>query len=506
MKLMRSTQPQRDAAGRGGRPDVNAPCSAPIARDAATFPVRKAGKMRLTMALLLAAFALPAAGLQAADVDLKLLHQGEQVAIASDCQACHTAPGSKTPYSGGYAIASPIGVIYATNITPAQGGIGGYSEAQFSAAVRDGVRADGAQLYPAMPYTSYGKMTDEDLHALYYYFTHGVQPVEQANPQTRLPFPFSLRFSMKFWNLLFADGARYQYDNRQSAEWNRGNYLVNGLAHCNTCHTPRGVLMQEKSALPLAGGPLGSWYAPNITSDPISGIGGWRDDELVQYLKTGRAAGKNQAAGGMAEAVENSLQYLPDDDLQAIATYLKSTAPLRDEGDTRPAHAWGQADNVENSVRGRNPATASNSLTNGAALFSGNCASCHQPDGAGSQNQAYPSLFHNTATGLQSPNNLIAAILFGVQRKTADGEVLMPGFSSPSYVDKLSDQQVADISNYVRQHYGNPAGEVTAGDVAWVRKGGHPPLLAQLQPWILPGGAVVVVLILLLVLYRARRR
>lgn len=444
---------------------------------------------------------------QAETPNSDLLSRGEQVAIASDCQACHTAPGSKNAFSGGYGIASPMGTIYSTNITPGTRGIGQYSEAEFSNAVRLGERADGAKLYPAMPYTSYSKMTDEDLHALYYYFMHGVKPVEQANQQTELPFPFNLRFSMTFWNLLFADKEPYQNDASQSAEWNRGNYLVNGLAHCNTCHTPRGVLMQEKSDQPLAGGPLGSWYAPNITSDPISGIGGWSNQELVQYLKTGRAEGKNQAAGGMAEAVENSLQYLPESDLNAIAVYLKSTAPIREEGETQPAYQYGKPIDVENSIRGRNPSNANHSLSNGDVLFSGNCASCHQPDGAGSVNQAYPSLFHNTATGMRNPNNLIAAILFGVQRKTADGDVLMPGFSSPSYVDKLTDQQIAEISNFVLHNYGNAEVRVTAGDVAWIRKGGHPPVLAQAQPWILPGIIVaMVVLLVVIVLWRRGRR
>jgi fructose 5-dehydrogenase cytochrome subunit len=452
--------------------------------------------------------ALVAFSAQADSLDTNLLKQGEQVAIASDCQACHTAPGSKTAFSGGYGIASPMGVIYATNITPAQSGIGDYTEAQFSAAVRHGIRADGAQLYPAMPYTSYSMMTDADLHALYYYLMHGVPAVEQHNPQTDLPFPFSLRFSMRFWNMMFANDKMWQNDGSKSAEWNRGNYLVNGLAHCNTCHTPRGFLMQEQQDRPLAGGPLGSWYAPNITSDPVSGIGGWSDDELVQYLKTGRAPGKNQAAGGMAEAVEHSLQYLPESDLHAIAVYLKGTAPIRDEGETQPAYSWGAPMDVENSVRGRNPNNANLSLTNGEALFSGNCASCHQPDGSGSANQAYPSLFHNTATGMRNPNNLIAAILFGVQRDTADHQVLMPGFSSPSYVDKLNDQQVADISNFVLKNYGNPHVTVTAEDVAWVRKGGHPPLLARLQPLMMPGiiGGIILVLAIIGIICLLRRK
>lgn len=464
-------------------------------------------RLKLTL-LALVCGSLGSVAARAADIDQSLLKQGELVATASDCQACHTAPGSKTAFSGGYAIASPMGAIYSTNITPDPAtGIGHYTEAQFTDAVRHGVRADGAQLYPAMPYTSYRMMTDSDAHALYYYFMHGVKPVVQQNTETRLAFPFNIRFSMKFWNLLYADNKTLQPDPQKSAEWNRGNYLVNGLAHCDTCHTPRGFMMNEKTDQPLAGAPLGSWYAPNITSDKISGIGGWSNDEIISYLKTGRAEGKNQAAGGMAEAVEHSLQYLPDSDLQAIAVYLKQTTPIRTEGETKAAYSYGSSSvNVDDEVRGMAANNARDSLTSGAALFSGNCASCHQPDGAGSKNQAYPSLFHNTATGMIHPQNLIATILFGVQRNTKDHQVLMPGFSSPTYVDNLTDQQIADISNYVLHNYGNPEVTVQAGDVAWVRKGGHPPALVALQPYMIPAISVaIIIVILLLVAFRLRR-
>ncbi|WP_414716513.1 c-type cytochrome [Tatumella sp. UBA2305] len=469
--------------------------------------MKRFSRIKLTLLGLLCG-GMSSLAANAADIDQTLLQKGEQVATASDCQACHTAPGSKTAFSGGYAIASPMGAIYSTNITPDPAtGIGKYTEQQFIEAVRHGVRADGAQLYPAMPYTSYRMMTDSDAHALYYYFMHGVKPVVQQNTETRLSFPFNMRFSMKFWNLLYADNKTFQPDAQKSAEWNRGNYLVNGLAHCDTCHTPRGFMMNEQTDQPLAGAHLGSWYAPNITSDKVSGIGGWSNDEIVEYLKTGRAAGKNQAAGGMAEAVEHSLQYLPDSDLQAIATYLKQTTPIRTPGETQAAYSYGSSStNVDDQVRGMAPNNARDSLTSGAALFSGNCASCHQPDGAGSKNQAYPSLFHNTATGMIHPQNLIATILFGVQRNTKDHQVLMPGFSSPTYVDNLTDQQIADISNYVLHNYGNPAVTVKAGDVAWVRKGGHPPALVALQPYMIPAMVVgVIIIILLLVAFRLRR-
>ncbi|WP_241622166.1 cytochrome c [Rosenbergiella australiborealis] len=464
-------------------------------------------RLNKTLTCLLALLTTPLAYANAQqDNGAALIAHGEQVAIASDCQACHTAPGSKTAFSGGYAIASPMGAIYSTNITPSPQGIGHYTEAQFARAIREGIRADGQHLYPAMPYTSYHLMTDEDVHALYAYFMHDVKPVDQPNIETKLPFPFNLRFSMGAWNAIFGSTAQFKADNNQSAEWNRGNYLVNGLEHCDTCHTPRNFLMSEKQDQALAGAPLGSWYAPNITSDPISGIGGWREDELVSYLKTGRAVGKNQAAAGMAEAVEHSLQYLPDSDLHAIAVYLKQTTPIRTPGESAPAYSYGKPVSVEGEVRGDAPNNAYNALDSGAKLFSGNCASCHQPDGAGSQNQDYPSLFHNTATGMIHPDNLISAILFGVRRTTQDHDVLMPGFSSPSYVDKLTDQQVADISNYVLHNYGNPQVTVQAGDVAWIRKGGRLPFLAAAQPYMVPGIAVgIVILILIVIGVRLRR-
>ncbi|WP_271024260.1 cytochrome c [Rhizobium sp. RCAM05973] len=193
-----------------------------------------------------------------------------------------------------------MGTIFTTNITPsATAGIGQYTEEQFARAVRAGVRADGANLYPAMPYTSYNVLTDADIHDLYTYFQHGVAPVDTAPTRTALPFPMNIRLSMMAWNLLFLGSGDSKTDAAQSPEWNRGKYLVEGPAHCSTCHTPRGFLMQEVSAHYLGGAQVGPWYAPNITSDATSGIGSWSKDELVRYLATGSLPGKAQAAGSM---------------------------------------------------------------------------------------------------------------------------------------------------------------------------------------------------------------
>lgn len=476
--------------------------------------------MRTTDIVRTGAFALVFAGslfgpseislAQAASANL--IEKGRMVATGADCMACHTVPRTGQPFAGGYGIVSPLGTIYSTNITPSKtAGIGNYSEADFSRAVRQGVRKDGGHLYPAMPYDAYAEITDEDISALYAYFMNGVKPVD-APPKdyTALPFPFNMRFSMAFWNLLYVNKTPFKPDPAKSEDINRGAYIAGALGHCASCHTPRGPLMGADSGANLAGGFVGPWYAPNITSDPVSGIGGWSEDELVQYFRTGHADGKNQAAGGMAEAVQNSLQFLPDSDLHALARYLKTVPAGRDPADKRPAHEFGPTESDEAKIRGMFASNEHNSLRNGAELYSGYCASCHQPDGAGSENQAYPSLFHNTATGAGEPANLVAAILYGVERTAGDHEVLMPSFGEKSYVNKLGDQQVADISNYVLTNFGNPEARVTPADVAVARKGGPVPLLAKAQPFILPligiGAVLVVILFGLALLMRGRSK
>jgi mono/diheme cytochrome c family protein len=439
-----------------------------------------------------------------------LEEQGRRLAVAGDCMACHTVPDSDKPFAGGYAINSPFGAIYSTNITPSKtAGIGNYTEPQFAAAVRDGIRADGSHLYPAMPYTSYVHLTDQDVAALYAYFMHAVKPVDQPGPVTALNFPFNLRFSMIGWNLLFLDSRDSAAPVASSAQLQRGEYLTNTLEHCGACHTPRNPLMAEIKSKALSGGMVGPWYAPNITSDPVSGIGGWSDEELIEYLGTGHAKGKNQAAGGMAEAVQNSLQFLPREDLAAIVAYLKSTKPVREQGATVPAFSYTGNGNglAESTLRGVGKYNEHDSLHSGEALYSGLCASCHQPSGKGSANQAYPSLMNNTATGLSTPANLISAILYGVDRVDGDHHVLMPRFDHLSYVQPLEDQQVADIANFVLQHYGNGAVSVSAKDVNVARNGGEAPLLAVVQPYILPAMVVgAAVVIGLLALWLRRRR
>lgn len=431
-----------------------------------------------------------------------LVARGKYIATAGDCMACHTVQNSGKPFAGGYGIESPLGKIYATNITPSKvSGIGDYSEAEFSNAVRNGIRRDGSHLYPAMPYTSYAKLTDSDVSALYVYFMKGVAPVDQAAAKkTDLPFPFNQRASMAVWNSLFLDKKPFEVDSTKSSDWNRGAYLADSLEHCGACHTPRNPLMAENNGAYLSGASLGTWYAPNITSDNISGIGGWSDEELFKYLKTGVVNGKAQAAGPMAEAIENSLQYLTDADLKALVTYLKATPAIASPGVDKPRYAHGDASLSESTLRGDKTADK------GWQLFSGSCAACHQIQVAGTQNHDYPSLFHNTATGAEHPDNLISTILFGLSR-TVDGKTqFMPAFGEQaSYTERLSDDEIAAISNYVFKQYGNPSVKVSADDVATIRRGGPTPAVVKLMPFGLGALGIFVVAIILWIVARRRK-
>lgn len=463
------------------------------------------------LSLLLAAVlsaTLPSA-YAAGDDQQALIARGQYLSTAGDCQACHRTreDADKLPLSGGYVIDSPMGAIISSNITPSkQHGIGNYTEAQFAAAVRDGVRADGANLYPAMPYTAYRGLSDADIHALYAYFMQGVQPVEASVPATQLAFPFNQRWLMKGWNLLFLHGQPAASQSSGEAPVARGKYLVDTLGHCGSCHTPRNVLMAESGSQYLGGGSVGGWYAPNITSDTLSGIGSWSEDELVQYLRSGHVAGKAQAAGGMAEAVEHSFRHLQDSDLHAMAAYLKTVPGLREAGQTEqrsalPGSIRALPSSLEPLVDRSPAAMADSSTVEGAQLYEGACASCHQPDGKGTADQFYPSLSHNSAVGDVRADNLIMAIVDGVHRDTNDYKVSMPAFGT-----QMNNEQIAAVSNYVLQHFGNQGVKVTAQKVQELRQGGPAPLLITAMPYLLVAGGIVALLIVLLVLRGLRRR
>ncbi len=429
--------------------------------------------------------------------DAELVQRGQYLATAGDCVACHTAPGGQ-PMAGGLALSTPLGPVVSTNITPSKThGIGNYSLVQFSNALRHGVRADGQRLYPAMPYTSYALVTDADTQALYAWFMQAVAPVDAAPPATKLPFPFNLRLSMAAWNLLFLDHKPFVPDAGKSADWNRGAYLARGLAHCSACHSPRNLLMAEQASRELGGGEVGPWTAPNITSDANSGIGGWSEQELADYLRLGAVADKAQAAGPMAEAIDHSLRHLSANDLRAIAVYLKSVPAQRDAADSRPVHAWGAAADDLASIRGSAWPQDRDRLS-GPQLYDAYCATCHQARGQGSFDGGLPPLFHNTATGRSNTDNLVMVMLEGVQRQGATAEVRMPGFAR-----ELSDQQMATLGSYLLKQYGNPQAQVSAEQVKTLRAGGAPSNLAGM---VRAGMIVAVLLIIALLVFWARRR
>lgn len=400
---------------------------------------------------------------QAAD-DAALVERGRYLAVAGDCAACHSAPG-KAPFGGGVAIASPLGTIYSTNITPSRtAGIGAWTEEQFGRAVRAGVRADGGHLYPAMPYTAYARLTDDDTAALYAYFMHGVAASDTAAPATRLPFPFNVRFSMALWNWLYLDTAPYTADPAKSAEWNRGAYLAQGLAHCGTCHTPRGFLMAEKSDLYLRGGSLGTWYAPDITP----GKPGWNRDSLVAYLRTGHAANGATAGGPMREAIDKSFSKMAPQDIAAIVTYLQALPPGE--------HAVA-APKVERIVASDVSEMAGGS-SGGERLYRNYCAACHQVDGDGMR--GLPALRNHTVLGYPSADNVAMAILEGVWPEEGQG---MPGFEH-----ELDDGEVAAITHYVMTGFGHSAIGLDARRVAELRAGGATsPLLLLARGGMLAG-------------------
>lgn len=434
---------------------------------------------------LLTAGTLMVAPAQAQSADQsELIRRGEYLAIAGDCGACHTEEG-KAPFSGGHAIVSPLGTIFSTNITPSkQAGIGHYTEAEFAAALRKGIRADGSRLYPAMPYTAYARLNDEDILALYAYFMQGVKPVDERPPQTALPFPFNLRISMAAWDLLFAGDKVYQPDPTQSAAWNRGAYLVQGLAHCSTCHTPRNLLMAEQQHKLLKGASLGTWYAPDITAPALQANPHWTQQMLAEYLLTGHAANGATAGGPMREAIDKSFSRMTDEDRQAIATYLlPADAVIPKTPD----------------VRGLRPVTGDDlpptlaTISQGEQIYRDNCASCHNLSGQG-QN-GLPALQNHPVLNKPVADNVAMAILDGVWPEKGQG---MIGFAG-----SLDDEQIAAVTNYVMQDMGHSQVQITPERVSALRAGGDTSPLKLLAR--IGMGAAVVALILIAFWLRKRR-
>ncbi|MEA3111244.1 MAG: hypothetical protein QOG58_1043 [Caballeronia sp.] len=390
-----------------------------------------------------------------------LIKRGEYLARAGDCVACHTADKGR-PFAGGLPINTPFGTLYTPNITSdPDTGIGRWSDADFLRAMHEGIGKSGERLYPAFPYAEYTKVTDSDVLAIRAYL-NTLTPIHYTPPRNELSFPFNQRWLMVFWNMFNFKEGRFVPDPQQSAEWNRGAYLVGGLAHCEECHTPRNVMQGLKTSERFSGAELSGWHAFNITPDKTAGVGGWTDDELTQYLATGVAHGRANAAGAMADVVQNSTQYMTPEDLRSIVVYLRSV-PAQSGGDIHPRHSFGQPANADvTAMRG----TAISGV-NGAQLFIANCATCHSWTGegrGGSAPGAYPSLIHNSVVGASAANNLTMVMLHGVDRQTKDATAFMPAFAN-----ELSDEQIAAISNYVTRTFGNPQSTTSADQVAKLR-------------------------------------
>ncbi len=404
--------------------------------------------------------AQPQATAAMSDADKALIEKGRYLAAAADCIACHTAKNGK-PFAGGLGIDSPIGKIYSTNITPDKAtGIGDYTFQEFDDAVRRGVAKNGSSLYPAMPYVSYAKVKPSDVKALYAYFMHGVQPVAQPNRSTDIMWPLSMRWPLRFWRMAFAPDAITDDRPLPNDPIVRGRYLVEGLAHCSACHTPRGVGLQEKSLTDdghtfLSGGVIDGYLAKNLRGDSKDGLGTWSEADIVAFLKGGRTA-HSAAFGGMTEVVENSTQHMSDADLFAIAAYLKTLAPADAAGSAllpNPAAATALRAGTDHS--------------NGALTYVDNCAACHRTTGVG-YSGTFPALALSSAVNSDDPTSLIHLVLQGGEMpwtKSAPTHYGMPGFS-----DRLTNRDVADVLTFVRSSWGNHAPAVTADQVAKVRE------------------------------------
>lgn len=443
-------------------------------------------------AALLAA-ALLGGGHAAAETAKEQIQRGRYLATAADCIACHTVDQRK-PFAGGYPIATPFGTIYGPNITPDKAtGIGAWSDDEFVRALHEGVGRRGEHLYPAFPYSSFTKMPREDVLAIKAYL-FSLPAISQKTPDNPLSFPFNQRAILAGWKLFnFTPGPLPADSVARSVDWKRGQYLAEGLAHCQECHTPRTLTMGLDKRLAYGGAMLGGWQAYNITPDALSGVGSWSDVELAQYLRSGVVEGKASAAGGMAEVIDNSLRYLSADDVRALVVYLRGVAPIHDSRDAKARHAFGAVASDDTLLRGAAGVSANNVASGGAELFSGNCASCHSAAGSGSVGGYYPSLLHNSAVGARDPNNLVMSILHGVTR----GATFMPGFA-----EHLDDAQIATLSNYLLKQFGNGEVTVTADFVAEQRRGGP----ASPLPTLMLGGVVVALLLVLAVFLRRRRR
>jgi mono/diheme cytochrome c family protein len=370
--------------------------------------------------------------------------RGKALTEAGDCASCHTADAAK-PFAGGKRIETPFGGVYSLNLTPDRDtGIGAWSDDDFYRALRFGETRDGSRYYPAFPYPNFTKMTRQDILAIRAYLAT-LTPVSNTAPAPDLRWPLNYRGMMRAWNWLFFKPGILMPDQQQSAEWNRGRYLVEGVAHCGACHTPKNIFGANKRGRAFGGGRVGGMFAPRLDGAERSGLKSWSVEDIAEYLQSGRN-GKSHAGGLMSEVVVNATSKMSDADIRAIAVYLKDL----------PAGA------AEPQVTPPQPSQ----MAQGKKLYDGACIACHEENGSGSP-RIYPPLPGNA--NLQSADALstLRIILDGAQTVTtprAPNKGSMPGYAA-----KMTDQEIADVTNYIRNAWGNAAPLVTVDQVTRAR-------------------------------------
>jgi mono/diheme cytochrome c family protein len=368
-----------------------------------------------------------------------LVAKGAELAAIGNCNVCHTKPDGP-PYAGGRGIATPFGTVHSTNITPdQQTGIGGWTEAAFTRAMRQGVSRDGWHLYPAFPYDHMAKMHSDDIKAVYA-FIMTRRPVHAVTPPNDLAFPFNIRALVAGWKLLFLDRAFVRTDPNKSAEWNRGAYLVEGLGHCGACHTPRNILGAEKQDQAYAGGESDGWIAPALNASSTAAVP-WTAERLHAYLRSGFHELHGIAAGPMAAVVQN-LAGVPDEDVRAIAVYVADVAGTpsdnrRLEAAKALARAKGEA----------SLAMTAPDAGEGASIYAGACAQCHGETGRHPVNPAL-NLALSSVLRLPRPDNALRIVRGGIYPVEGGAGPVMPGFA-----DALTDDQLIALANYLRTSF-----------------------------------------------------
>lgn len=381
------------------------------------------------------------------------IERGRYLAQAGDCIACHTVPGKKI-FSGNRPMPTPFGTLYSPNITPdPKTGIGNWTATEFYNMMHTGRSRDGSLLYPAMPFASYTKVTREDSDAIFAYL-RSVPPVVQQNRPHELRFPYNNRSLLIGWRTLYFEQGEFQPDKTKSAEWNRGAYLVQGLGHCSMCHTPINALGGSSEAKAFQGGliPMQHWYAPSLTSNREAGLGEWDIRDIMDLLQTG-VSRRGTVYGPMAEVTYNSLQYLSDEDVRAMAVYLKGL-PDRETSVREPRQ---QVLNTPESTQ---------LALDGRRVYEAKCATCHGSDGKGKPPH-YPPLANNQSIEMPSAVNPIRMVLNGGYppgtRKNP-----MP-YGMPPFAQELSDLEVAAVVTYIRTAWGNQGMPVTPRDANILR-------------------------------------